>query len=181
MTACAGCGMWGMSLCHACRSGFFPGPPRRLTGGILVMPGLLHEGSARRLVHRLKYHGDPAAARILAEAMAPLVPHDATALVPVPRARLRTWRYGVDPALELARALAVSGIGVARVLRADWWWPGHAGRTMERRHPPRFYVRSAVPPGSVLVDDVVTTGGTLGAASDALGGAVRRAVTATGA
>lgn len=145
------------------------------------MPGLRHEGPARRLVHRLKYRGDPAAARVLAAAMVPLLPPDATALVPVPRAPLRAWRHGVDPALELARALSGRGLWVARVLRAEWWWPGHTGRHVDERRSPRFLPIGAVPSGSVLVDDVVTTGATLRAASDALGGVVRRAVSATGA
>jgi predicted amidophosphoribosyltransferase len=146
-----------------------------------VSPGLRHEGPARRLVHRLKYRGDPAAARVLAAAVAPLLPADTTALVPVPRAQLRGWRYGVDPALELARALSGPGLVVATVLRAGWWWPGHTGRDVEGRRPPRFYPVDAVPSGSVLVDDVVTTGATLRAASRALGGTICRAVSATGA
>jgi len=113
--------------------------------------------------------------------MAPLLPPDAAALVPVPRAQLRAWRHGVDPALELARALSGSGLPVARVLRAEWWWPGHTGRNVDGRRSPRFLPVGAVPSGSVLVDDVVTTGATFRAASDALGGVVRRAVSATGA
>lgn len=161
--------------------GLAPGIPRRLDGGVLVMPGFRHEGTARHLVHRLKYHGDPAAARILAGAMALLVPSDATALVPVPRARLRAWRHGVDPALELARALARPSLEVVRGLGAEWWWPGHTGRAVGGRRAPRFSSLGAVPPDAVLVDDVVTTGGTLRAASEALGGVVRRALSATGA
>ena len=42
-------------------------------------------------------------ARLLGRAMAPLLDPAPPALVPVPRAMLRRWRYGVDPGPELAR------------------------------------------------------------------------------
>ena len=113
----------------------------------------------------------------MTKALSPFAP----TVVPVPRAQLRSWRYGVDPALELARALAGPGLVVATVLRAGWWWPGHTGRNVDGRRSPRFLPIGVVPSGSVLVDDVVTTGATLRAASDALGVVVRRAVSATGA
>jgi predicted amidophosphoribosyltransferase len=181
VNACAACGEWGTPLCRRCRLGLVVGIPRRLEGGLLVLPGLRHEGPARRLVHRLKYRGDPAAARVLAASIAPLLPPDTRALVPVPRAQLRSWRYGVDPALELARALAGPGLAVVRALRAEWWWPGHTGRNIEGRRPPSFRPTGAAPSGSVLVDDVVTTGATFRAASRALDGTICRAVSATGA
>ncbi len=88
-----------------CGAGFAPGGERRLAGGVLVRSAFAHRGTARLLVHRLKYGGHGAAAAVLADAMAGCVPEGAGALVPVPRARLRRWRYGVDPAVELARAL----------------------------------------------------------------------------
>ncbi|MGB5188022.1 MAG: hypothetical protein WBO84_12955, partial [Acidimicrobiia bacterium] len=62
------------------------------------MAGYQHEGTARRLVHALKYRAVVAAAGPLADAMAERLPSAATALVPIPRARLRAFRYGVDPA-----------------------------------------------------------------------------------
>jgi predicted amidophosphoribosyltransferase len=146
---------------------------------VLVSSPFLHGGTARLLVHRLKYGAHPAAAHLLAGPMAGVLPAGAALLVPVPRARLRLWRYGVDPALELARAVGkVSGLPVARALAAEWWHRRRAGPGGMERGVPGFRALAAVPAGAVLVDDVVTTGVTLGAAAAALGGA-RLAVTAT--
>jgi len=168
-------------LCTACAHAFAPGGARRLAGGVLVHSAFLHLGTARLLVHRLKYGAQPGAARLLAAAMARVLPADATALVPVPRARLRLWRYGVDPALELALALQrLTGLPVRRALAAAWWHRRRAGAGGVERGIPRFRACSAVPTGAVLVDDVVTTGATLRAAAAALGGP-RPAVTATAA
>ncbi len=149
-----------------------------------------HEGSARRLVHRLKYRGLEPAAALLAAGMVERVPDVAEALVPVPRARLRRRQLGVDPAVRLAVALGrLTDLPVTAALGAAWWWPRHAGRDRAARRPaagvfgtpgrPSFTSRSPWPQGAVLVDDVLTTGATLVAAAAA--GPVAGAVTATAA
>ncbi len=146
---------------------------------MLVHSPFLHTGTARRLVHRLKYAADPSAALLLAGPMAEVLPAGAAVLVPVPRAYLRRWRYGVDPALELARAVGrVSGLPVFQALAPGWWHQRRAGSGSANRGTPRFRARVAAKAGMVLVDDVVTTGVTLGAAAEALDRA-RLAVTAT--
>ncbi|MFZ0492791.1 MAG: ComF family protein, partial [Acidimicrobiia bacterium] len=139
-----------------------------------------HEGPARVLVRRLKYEGIRAAAGPLADAMARRVPDPGGIVVPIPRVPLRAWRYGIDPAKELARAYAaLVDAPVVDALAPLLWAPRHAGRGRGDRAPVRFRVRLAVHGPVVLVDDVVTTGLTLGAAS-ASAGAVR-AIAATGA
>jgi predicted amidophosphoribosyltransferase len=153
---------------------------RLLSFGV-ARSGFVHEGAARVLVHRLKYEAVPSAGRLLAtEGMAHLVPHDAAALIPIPRTRWRAIRYGVDPAMLLAEQLAdLTGLPLAKSLTPALFGRRHAGRVVSQRDVPAFGARDIAPARAVLIDDVLTTGITLETAAAALGGAVVAAVTAT--
>jgi len=178
MQICLTCAHWGPDrLCGKCR-----GQLVRVgvisDGGLTVFSGYQHQTTARRLVHLLKYQGIVAAARPLAAAMVESIPDDATALAPVPRAWLRRARYGVDPALELAGAMArITGVPLVIALQPRLWWPAHAGSDRVSRAAPRFRLIGGIPRGAVLVDDVLTTGATLRSAAELTG--TCRAVTAT--
>lgn len=176
---CLACGAFGQSPCAPCRRTLVPAP-ETVCGGLVVRAAFVHEGAARSLVRRLKYDGVPEAARGLAGAMAEALPTDARVLAPVPRSLARRVRYGIDQSLVLANAVSErSGLPVTRVLAASPVHLPNAGRGREGRRPPRFRMRGPSRGGIVLVDDVVTTGTTLLAAAEALGGGVVGAVTAT--
>lgn len=165
-------------LCTSCAGLLREAGEIRLDSGLLVNSLFFHEGPVRAAVHALKYHGVDRAARVLAPRMAGLLPGDASALVPVPRSLLRRIRFGVDAGRVLAREVArTAGLPVADVLRA----PVHHRSQLRLRRADglRFRLVGRPPRGAVLIDDVLTTGATLGAAAAACRGRISRAVTLT--
>ncbi len=160
------------TLCSVCRLGLRDAPEVSVGEGLVGVAGYVHDGTARRLVHALKYRAVVAAVAPLADAMADRIPRTTTALVPIPRARLRVFRYGIDPAAVLAEAVRRrTGLPVVTGIRPRWWWPRHAGRNREERPFVVFETTGhPVPRGCALVDDVLTTGVTAIAAATALRG-----------
>ena len=169
------------SLCERCRLGLRPAPEVSIGSGLIGVAGFVHEGTARRLVHALKYRAVFAAAEPLADAMAERIPGSATALVPVPRAIFRAFRHGIDPAAVLAAGVARrTGLPIIDAIRPRWWWRRHAGRNRDERSAiPFVSTESFVPKNAALVDDVLTTGATARAAAAALEGLPNLAVAAT--
>lgn len=131
-----------------------------------MIAACVHEGPARALIHAMKYRGVVDAAAPLVDRMIERLPGTATALVPVPRAGLRAARFGIDPAAVLASEIGRRRqLPVVSALRAPLWWPRHAAAPRSGRSGISFHQRRPVVPGSVLVDDVVTTGSTVTAAA----------------
>jgi ComF family protein len=137
---------------------------------------LLYQGNARRMILRLK-HGDRTdlarpAARWLAESGRDVLT-DGALLVPVPVhwTRLFTRRY--NQAAELARALSgLSGLDCAPdALVRTRRTPLQDGLGIEARFANTAGAIRATRPldgrDIVLIDDVMTSGATLGAATDA--------------
>ncbi len=178
---CIACSDNGYPLCPTCERSLRATPPRPVAG-IPVFAAYTHAGTGSALVRALKYHGSSAAADLLAAEMARRVPAGATALVPVPRVAVRRVLYGVDQTRELATRVArATGVPVAASLRAPLWSPRLAGRRRDRRHAGVLRPVAFAPAGSVIIDDVCTSGATIGAAVDALGGRAVAAVVATSA
>lgn len=165
-------------VCTSCRSTLRPAPDRLLPSGVMVRAAFAHEGAARIIVHRLKYRPVAGLAAWLASQCRIETRH--AVFVPIPRSPIRLARSGVDPAQELAAALAVRFDGtVVRALRPPLWWPRHAGGTRSERAPVRFRSRTPVDGTVILVDDVVTTGVTAESAVAALSGLPALVVSAT--
>ena len=132
-------------------------------------------GTARRAVIEAKFRGVSALLEPLARAAARVVPAwwDIDVVTPVPLHGARRRKRGFDQARLLAATVAQElGVplrdGLLRRVRATG---AQTALGMDRRRgnmAGAFEVRSAPPPSVLLVDDVATTGATLGAGARAL-------------
>ncbi len=196
-TACVGCAREGRELCPGCRARLVPELVRATApGGVPVFAGARYDGLVRRVVLACK-QGRTGLAAPLAGLLAAALASAASAtpdgqrrveldgqrrieLCAVPSTRAAYRRRGFDPArLVLAR----SGNRDARVLRAARPHDVQKGLTRHERsanlngvHRARGRLDGR---SFVLVDDVVTTGATIGEVARAVreaGGEVLAAV-----
>jgi len=166
-------------LCGLCSAGLIRFDAAYSYGG--------YDGPLRTLLHLFKYQRMRPLARPLGRLMVRALPRDERfdAIVPMPIHWRRWMARGYNQSELLAREVgARSGLPVERLLRRTRHTPVQAGLTSRER---RLNVKNsfAVPdPGRVggrcllLIDDVLTTGATLNAASGALkqAGAARIAI-----
>ena len=173
----------GEPLCGGCRAGLRRlGAEPILVSGVAVWAPVAYSGPARDLVRALKFRGavrlaDAMAAQIVANAPSGLI--EGRTVVPVPLHPRRLRSRGYNQAAAIAEALGRrADLAVRDCLFRSGPSVTQIGRNRaERRTGPvgTIAVRASpeapapgVPARVILVDDVVTTGATLGACRDAL-------------
>src|SRR4051812_10077220 len=184
--SCSGLARRGELLCGACRAAL-----RRLAAepvsvsGVRVWAPVAYSGPARDLVRALKFRGavglaDAMAAQIVANAAPGIVEHCTVVPVPLHPSRLR--KRGYNQAAAIADAVGRrAGLPMLECLVRSGPSITQVGRDRaERRAGPAgsIHLDGEVPERVLLVDDVVTTGATLGACRDALLSAGSREIAA---
>jgi ComF family protein len=184
--SCSGLARRGEPLCVGCRLSLqrLADEPVLLSG-VRVWAPVAYTGPARDLVRALKFRGaiglsDAMAAQIVANVPPGLL--DGVALVPVPLHPRRLRSRGYNQAAAIAEAVGRrTGLEVADCLARAGPAVTQVGRDRAQRNQgPAGSIEAAgaAPERVVLVDDVVTTGATLGACRHALAGAGATHVTA---
>lgn len=174
--ACAGCGSRGAVLCTGCRLRLArPLQDAPVPGVKQVLAPWDYAGAARSLILALKLRGRRSAAEPLAEAMTKEAfarGLEGSAIAWVPGHRADTRLRGYDHAEVLAAEVGARlGLPVLRLLRRAG--PRRADQTALGREDRwenlegAFLARNCRA-GVVVIDDLVTTGATAGACSEAL-------------
>lgn len=168
---CAGCGEPDVGVCADCRMLLAPALSEQRLEGVRVTSGLAFEGVPARVLRGLKEEGRTALARELAPALAASIDAHAAPdalLVPVPTSPAAMRRRGYRVAEVLLRAAGRPAFRGLQIVRrtADQRALGRLDRAANVAGSMR--ARDAAGRSILIIDDVVTTGATLGEAVRAL-------------
>jgi ComF family protein len=185
---CAGCARLGSLFCSNCRAALapYPGTLRRMPAGLSgVRIAYIFQSPLREAVHQLKYRrvrrvAEPLGLLMAEHVVAQPVAADAVLAIPLHAARLAERGFNQAEALarEIAQLLDLPLIdtGLARVRATEQQARLDARARTQNMHG-AFAWRGAAPPRRLLlVDDVLTTGATMGACALALRNAGAEAV-----
>jgi len=176
--SCVVCGEVGASLCGGCRVGCSAAPDIDWVDAMDVRALLLYDNVSRPIVLALKNANVRSLAAYVGPAMALLVADkDLEVVTWAPTTSARRRHRGYDQAELLARSVGNAlDLPVLRLLRREKGLPQHGQPRQDRlslANGPGFTARSrarTVTEGAAIlvVDDVVTTGGTLASAGATL-------------
>ena len=168
-------------LCLRCRAGLvWLGEEQAPAAGVPAWAAVSYAAAARDLVAALKFRGARPVARAMAGQIAVAAPPgllQGSVLVPVPLHPSRLRSRGFNQARLIAVDLAArTGIPLSDCLERGGPATTQVGRDRRQRAAGisgRVGTREGVPvpPAVLVVDDVITTGATLGACERALRGA----------
>ena len=171
---CPVCLRPGESPCATCRGALAPPPAAPAPAGVDgCIAAVAYRGEGRAVVAAVKFRGDrgplPWLAGVLVDDLASSSPASPALVTWVPATAPHRRSRGVDGTELLARAVAAElGRPVHRVLRRGAGPPQVGRDAVARRSGPVLDCRSPVSGPVLVVDDVVTTGGTATAAARAL-------------
>jgi ComF family protein len=177
---CAGCRQLGSLFCHSCQARLAPypadgrSPPASLSDVQVVFT---FQSPLREAIHQLKYRrvrrmAAPLGALLAEHAGAPCRDSDAVLAIPLHEARLAERGFNQAEALarEVARRLGIPLLneGLVRIRATEQQAKLDArARAANMRDAFRWQGRT-LPGRLLLVDDVYTTGATMGACAEAL-------------
>jgi len=171
---CAGCDRPGAVVCTTCRVALISGCGSVHVGaGVRVVVATEYRGRAAAVVRSVKYRNRRGAVRHLGGLLAQRVMaagHTPDVVTWAPTVEHRRRQRGFDHAELIARSTARAlGVPCVRLLRrVDMSGPQAAAARAQRLQAPAFTARRSRASSVLIVDDVVTTGATLAAASGAL-------------